>query len=192
MKPITRNKSGFFVFAILTAGLLAGGVSSRGASTTFGINADGIKEVSSMGVPNGDPDGSAIGTLLLDSGTGGTTGFAVFNLTLANLATPFSLHHIHTGVAGVNGSPIIDFGAPESIRSGNTLAGTISGLSSASINTVLANPSGFYYNLHNTPFPSGAVRDQLVPVPEPSTICLGVIAAAMAAGAMWRRSHKRS
>ena len=55
------------------------------ASATFNIHADGIQEVSATGTPNGDPDGSAVGTLTLDSGTGGTTGQAIFNIVFSNV-----------------------------------------------------------------------------------------------------------
>src|SRR6185503_15269634 len=95
MKPITKLQQGFLFSAVLSAGLLAGALQTQGASMTFAINADGIKEVNSSGNPAGDPDGSAIGTIRIDDGTGGTTGFAVFNLSLANLDFPFSAHHFH-------------------------------------------------------------------------------------------------
>jgi hypothetical protein len=50
------------------------------------------------------------------------------------------------------------------------LSGTISNLSATTITSILANPPGFYYNMHNGAFPGGAVRAQLVP--EPSAMVL--------------------
>jgi hypothetical protein len=123
---------------------------------------------------------------------GETTGFATFNLTLANIdMSNFTGHHVHPGVATTTGGILLSFGDPDTFLSGNVLSGTVSGLSSTSIDSVFANSTAFYYNLHNGQFPGGAVRDQLVPVPEPSTVCLGIVAAAMA-GLMWRRSQKRA
>lgn len=153
--------------------------SVHAATMIFNINANGAKEVTLGGVPNqGDPNGFAIGTLTLDNGTGlGTTGSATFNLIIGNL-DPLSAHHIHTGIATTTGSPLIDFGNPNSILTGTATSGTLSGiisnLSATSITSILANPSGFYYNLHTSGFGGGAVRDQ---VPEPGTaslLCIGI------------------
>jgi len=168
---------------------------------TFNINANGTKEVNSSGVPVGDTDGFATGTLTLDDGTGGSTGFAVFNLTYGNLAVPFSAHHIHQAPPTTTGGIFLYFNSssstsPEPLRTGDatsgTIQGTVTGMNSTAIDAIFANPGAFYYNLHNGPFPGGAVRDQLTPVPEPSTIALGVVATAMAAVLMRRRSQKKA
>lgn len=137
-----------------------------GATATFNINANGAKEVTSTGTPNqGDVDGTAIGTITFDNGTGsGNTGSAIINLTLTNLDTgtiDLTGHHIHQAPSTTTGPIVIDFGDPDTIRSGNTLSGTITGLPAATITSLMANSSGFYYNLHNAQFTGGAVRDQL-------------------------------
>ena len=147
---------------------------------TFNIAANGQEEVNGSGVPNqGDLDGSANGTLTLNNGTGaGNSGSATFSLTIANVdLTTLSGHHIHQAPAGSNGPIVVDFGDPDTIRSGNILSGTISNLPAATITNIFANPSGFYYNLHNGGFPGGAVRDQLVPIPEPGSLSLLAFAA---------------
>jgi hypothetical protein len=171
-----------------TAAVLAGATTARADTQTFVINANGAKEVNAAGVPNqGDPDGTAIGTLLLDSGTGvGSTGFATFSITMTNIdLTTLSGHHIHQAATTTTGPIVIDFGDPDTIRTGNLLTGTITGLPAPTIAAALATPSNFYYNLHNGSFPSGAVRDQLTPVPEPGTLLL---AGSAAAGFVaWRR-----
>jgi hypothetical protein len=160
--------------AIAAVTLLVSAASTPAATMLFNISANGAKEVTSGGVPNqGDPDGTAIGTLTLDNGTGsGTTGSATFSITLTNIdLTTLSGHHIHTGAATTTGSVLIDFGDPDNIRSGSVLSGTISNLSAANLSTIFANPTNFYYNIHNGAFPGGAVRDQLS-VPEPTAAAL--------------------
>lgn len=147
------------------------------ATTTFSINANGAKEVTSSGTPNqGDLDGTAVGTIRFDNGTGaGTTGSATINLTLTNLdvaTIDLTGHHIHQAPSTTTGPIVIDFGDPDTIRSGNTLSGTITGLPAATITALMSNPSGFYYNLHNAQFTGGAVRDQLVAAPGPGAIVI--------------------
>ena len=170
--------------AAASACLLAASASvGLGEVRTFDITANGAQEVNSAGVPNqGDPDGSALGTITLDNGTGsGSTGSAMFNLNIANIDGTLSGHHIHQAPSTTTGPIVIDFGNPNTILTGTptsgTLSGTITGLPAAN---VFAGPTGFYYNLHSTPqFPGGAVRDQ---IPEPASLALlGVFAVGMLA-----------
>ena len=150
------------------------------AETTYTIFADGESEVTAAGVPNqGDLDGSAIGTITLNNGTGaGSTGSATINLTVALIDGTFNGHHIHQAPATTTGPIVLDFGNPATILTGTptagTLSGTITGLSATTITNIFNSPTGFYYNLHTTPnFPGGAVRHQL---PEPASVVLFALA----------------
>jgi hypothetical protein len=150
------------------------------AVTTYDVTMTGAKELPSPG----DPDAIVTGTLSLNNGTGsGTTGSATVSLTMSNLDFPLTLWHIHTGGPTQSGAPFIDFGNPETFRSGNILSGTITNLSAANITTVQANPNAFYFNIHNVPFGGGAVRDQ---VPEPSGLAVCGLA-----GLLLARRHRR-
>jgi hypothetical protein len=160
---------------------------ARAASVTYNINATGAAEVTAGGTPNqGDPDGSAVGTVTLDNGTGsGNTGFATLQLTLTNIdLTNLTGNHIHNAPANTTGAIVLDFGDPDTIRTNNILSGTINGLSSATIDNVFANPTNFYYNIHNSTFPGGAVRSQL---PEPGALSL----LALGGLALLRRGRSR-
>ena len=68
-------------------------------------------------------------------------------------ATPTSAH-IHVGVAGVPGDVVVPLGTSFS-RNGCTTA------TKAVIDAILANPKGYYVNVHNASYPGGAVRGQL-------------------------------
>lgn len=167
------------VILAFVCGIAACAGRAGAASGTFPINANGAKEVSSSGVPNqGDVDGTAIGTIFFDNGTGaGNTGSAVINLTLSNLdvgVIDLTGHHIHQAPSTTTGPIVIDFGDPDTIRSGSILSGTITGLPAATITSLLGSPTGFYYNLHNAQFPGGAVRSQL---PEPASVGAILLAA---------------
>jgi hypothetical protein len=76
----------------------------------------------------------------------GTTGSATFNITLSNLdLSDLQGHHIHNAISSTNGPIVIDFGDPDSIRSGSILSGTLNNLPAATITNVFANPTSFYY-----------------------------------------------
>src|SRR5688572_17755124 len=193
----TAMSKGTIPFAVAAAFAVASLTVCRAfaAETTYTIFADGESEVTAAGVPNqGDLDGSAIGTITLNNGTGaGSTGSATINLTVALIDGTFSGHHIHQAPATTTGSIVVDFGNPSTILTGTptagTLSGTITGLPAATITTIFGNPAGFYYNLHSTPnFPGGAVRDQLTVVPEPGTTALFI---AGACGMVIRRLRRR-
>jgi MYXO-CTERM domain-containing protein len=176
------------LFASIVALLLCAAFAPRAHATaiTYSIFGTGIAEVNAAGVPNqGDLDGTSVGTLLLDNGTGsGTTGFATLQITLNNVdLTTLSGHHVHQAPATTTGSIVLDFGDPDTIRVGNVLSGTITGLPAATITNVFATPTNFYYNVHNGAFPAGAVRSQL---PEPGAA--GVIGLAALAALRRRRT----
>lgn len=78
------------------------------------------------------------------------------------------LAHIHRGGLGVNGPVVIDFAltATPTTAGGNlhiesqfevTAANTL-----AVLDEILANPGGFYFNVHSAANPGGVVRGQLV------------------------------
>jgi hypothetical protein len=154
------------------AALFTGASIAGAAPVTFNVNMTGQKEVTAGGVPNqGDLNGSAIGTIILDAGSGGSTATFSFNLALSGLATPpVTDFHIHTGAATTAGGVLIPFGVSGSdILTQTQFSGSRTGLNSANMSAVLANPAGFYVNIHNGEFPSGAVRDQ---VPEPTGLAV--------------------
>jgi hypothetical protein len=74
--------------------------------------------------------------------------------------------HIHKAAAGVNGPIHWDF-----LEAGNPVAsisdqpsqlrGVARARAAAVLADLLANPSGYYVNVHSTAFPGGAVRGQL-------------------------------
>lgn len=75
--------------------------------------------------------------------------------------------HIHSGAAGVVGPPVvalpISLAAPIVTPTGGVLL-TISNVAVTAdvASAILANPAGFYFNLHSALNPAGVVRGQLV------------------------------
>ncbi len=105
-----------------------------------------------------DPDGVGFAVITLDQGTGTIT----FTAFAQNIATP-TASHIHRGAAGVTGPVIIPFNLP---FTGGVSSGTLTGIASSFMAEIVANPPGYYFNIHNGDFPGGAIRGQLRPAPE--------------------------
>lgn len=74
-----------------------------------------------------------------------------WELTWSAIAAP-TVAHIHVGDSTTAGPPVVTL---EPIASG--CASADDALTSA----ILANPAGYYVNIHNVDFPAGAVRGQL-------------------------------
>ena len=91
-----------------------------------------------------------------------------YGFTVDNTDAP-TVVHIHKGVAGQNGAPVIAFANVPKDAQGQPAGdpGTSSGCKTLTTPEELAalkelrNPRGFYVNMHTAAFPNGAVRGQL-------------------------------
>jgi hypothetical protein len=119
----------------------------------LGATLNGANEVNSAGVPNqGDLDGTGAATVTLNEGQGQVC----WEITVANIVTP-TRGHIHRAPAGQNGPIVVEFfetGQPVALSGCRTV-------DAALIRAIRQGPQGFYVNVHNSPFPAGAVRGQL-------------------------------
>jgi hypothetical protein len=103
-------------------------------------------------VPPADPADSGFGAATLDP----VTGEVCFALTLFTIdPSEVILAHIHEAEAGVNGPVVVDFDFPS-----NGLTNCVSA-DPGVVADIIADPAGYYYNVHTTDFPGGAVRGQL-------------------------------
>jgi len=71
--------------------------------------------------------------------------------------TEVTAAHIHKGAAGANGPPVVPF-------SGVDATGASKGCAPASADVakdIVANPAGYYVNVHTKAAPGGAIRGQL-------------------------------
>jgi hypothetical protein len=71
--------------------------------------------------------------------------------------------HIHRGAEGTNGPVEVNLAWPQDGQAADCLtegeAGK--GLDPGEVQAILADPQGYYVNVHNTEYPNGAVRGQL-------------------------------
>jgi CHRD domain len=109
-----------------------------------------LKGVSEAGV-KGDPNGSGLAVVHLSTAKG--TACWQFS-AVKNIAKPLQAH-IHKGSKGVSGPIVIPFGksykAKGCVRASKSI-----------IEKIETNPSAYYVNIHNSQYPAGAIRGQLV------------------------------
>jgi CHRD domain len=95
-----------------------------------------------------------------------------FDLTISGCptSTMVTLFHIHKQVAGQNGSVVIDSGQKATSPIALTTGGTTSPVTMinntvdpALATDIIANPSGYYFNVHSQLHGGGFIRDQLKP-----------------------------
>ncbi len=117
-----------------------------------------------------DPESSATGTATVTFVTAkdasgnitSATATAVVTLSGFPAGSTITLAHIHTGAAGVAGGVLIPF-PPGTITPANgTFTWTASPAPTADqVNSILANPAGFYFNVHTALHGGGVMRAQL-------------------------------
>ena len=118
--------------------------------------------------PITNADRNAFGSAIVTLDTVAHT--ARFDFTLNQVASPqIILAHIHEGPAGVNGpirvDSLISPASPLTVVNGSVVFSR-SGLTVPTDvqDRLLANPAGFYFNVHSTLNPGGVARGQLVRV----------------------------
>lgn len=141
----TRRQGGLSVFAAACAGLLLACGQAAGEETVF--------DISMSGGNGGDPDGSAQGTLTIDS----TSGEIRWELSYSGIDEPTAMH-IHQGAAGESGGVVV----PLTVETSGP--GRLAGSTTAEqgvIAEILAAPDRYYVNVHNAEHRPGAIRGQL-------------------------------
>jgi hypothetical protein len=141
------RKRGIAISAIALLGVLVltGTVLAKGAPLSATLT--GAAEVPGPG----DPDGEGTAAITVNPGQGEVC----FELAVSDIA-PATAAHIHVGPVGVAGPVVVGLAPPTS--------GMSSGCSAVDRELALAivqDPGGYYVNVHNAPFPAGAVRGQL-------------------------------
>ena len=149
---------------LMATGLLLGVVAPVAAApTTLSAVLSGLAEV-----PPADPDGTGTATVTVDP----EVGTLCYSVSTSNIVTPIAAAHIHEGAAGTAPASNIrvtftaaaadadgvfsgcatnpgDYNVPAGVTIQQFLTGLV------------ANPSNYYVNVHNSIYPGGAVRGQL-------------------------------
>lgn len=99
----------------------------------------------------GDPDGTGTASLRINPGQGEIC----YTLTVAKIEASTAAH-IHRAPPTSAGPVVVPLNPPTNGRSSGCAP-----VSRALAMELIQNPEAFYVNVHNTPFPAGAVRGQL-------------------------------
>ncbi|TXH18322.1 MAG: CHRD domain-containing protein [Gammaproteobacteria bacterium] len=99
----------------------------------------------------GDTDGSGAFAAEIDPDSGDLC----YTLTVKNIA-PATMAHIHKGAAGSDGDVVVTLNVT------GTDGDECSAVQHELAKEIVANPAGYYVNVHNADFPKGAIRGQLV------------------------------
>ncbi|RMF20306.1 MAG: CHRD domain-containing protein [Cyanobacteria bacterium J083] len=186
--------------SVITLGSFNFLASSVQAATIFQATLEGSQEVPPVTT---SASGSAL--LSLDKTTNlfdiqiDVTGISVTELL--GVGANSSPLHIHLAPAGSNGNIIVDLGflgTPVPTSTGfsftlpNTLFGGTQGNLTSDVATNVASllAGDTYINIHTNAFPSGELRGQLTPVPEPTAILSLLTLGAI--GGWLRRKDKKT
>jgi hypothetical protein len=122
------------------------------SSTVLEARLTGEAEVPGPGDPNG------VGSARIRLGERRVC----FTLRWRRIAPPTAAH-IHVGPAGVAGPVVVPlFAAPGGLPPElSGVSGCVTGVDPALIRAIRQHPRQYYVNIHNAPFPDGAIRGQL-------------------------------
>ncbi|MEU8952314.1 CHRD domain-containing protein [Streptomyces sp. NPDC048489] len=132
---------------------------NEAGATFFGSVLNGTNEVPVAGGPaTGDKDGHALGLMRIQ---GNKVSYA---FAFTGIDTP-TLGHLHKGPKGVNGDVKIPFFMKKLADGNKFTLGTVTVNDQSLLDSIKADPAGFYFNLHTAEFPGGATRGQAYKIP---------------------------
>jgi hypothetical protein len=127
-------------------------------------------EVPPVTGPEATGSGTAVITLNLTRDSSGNIATATADFSVALSAfpanTPVNAAHIHPGVAGQNGPPLVDTGlTPGQVvltNGSGSFTRTAVAVTATDAQAMINSPSSYYFNVHSTLNPAGFARGQLV------------------------------
>lgn len=102
-------------------------------------------------VPPGDPDGTGKFAVWVDP----AKGRVCYSLSTSGISTP-TMAHIHRGAVKTAGPVAVPLTTPV-----HDLTDTCTPVAAALAKEIVADPAGFYVNVHTKDHPAGAIRAQL-------------------------------
>jgi CHRD domain len=144
---------GFLITCVVLSLSLVAAAGPAAAERMPGSDAGGAPLIAALTGP-GNQSGTA--TLTVNPGQQEVC----FHITIASINAPVFAAHIHIGGAGVNGPIVVPFFLFKPPTTQTDFSACVPG-SRDVLTAILANPSGYYVNVHTTLSPGGAIRGQL-------------------------------
>ena len=143
------------VLSAVAAVVTATGALADPKTATFTIQLSGAAEV--CPTAPGTCGGPGTGTATIEIDRNART--LCYGITTQNVALPLAAAHIHAAPVGEAGLVVVPlFTQPVNAA---TVAACLTGLDKNLLKDIIRNPADYYVNVHNAPFPNGAVRGQL-------------------------------
>jgi hypothetical protein len=143
--------------ALLLAALVALAIAGPASAAKLGGADQGGRQLTTtltgeQEVPEpGDPDGIGFATVTVNPGQG----VLCYELSVSGIA-PAEAAHIHEAPFGEAGGVVVTLEAPTDGFSGGCID-----VGRELAKDILKNPADYYINVHNDPYPNGALRGQL-------------------------------
>ena len=170
------------VLALLASLILAAGVTAAETRLSADLTNAGA----------GDADGTGSASITVDA----ATGEVCWDLTVENIAD-VTASHLHEGATGVDGGVVV----PLDVDGFSGASDGCVDASDADLDAIVADPAGFYVNIHTEDYPAGAIRGQLA-LASPDTAmaqpassswaALGLVFVALAAFLAMRTARRRA
>lgn len=147
---MTRGRVMLVLAVALAAAVVLAPVSSAATKSLYAFM-DGELETT-----RGDADGHARIGIRFDR----PRGRVCFDLRKFKLETPTAAH-IHRGRKGKDGPIVVTFFKTPTGAGRGKITGCVDRVARTTIDRILADPAGYYANVHTETYPAGSVRGQL-------------------------------
>jgi hypothetical protein len=148
VSSIHRRNTAVICSALAILALGAAPAAADDGGRPFTTTLTGRAEVNAQGVPNqGDPDGVGTATLRINPGQGEVC----WTITVSGVE-PITAAHIHLGPPTAPGPVVVPL---------NPYTGGCTDVDRALALAIIQDPGAYYVNVHNIPYPAGALRGQL-------------------------------
>ncbi|MCW1430026.1 CHRD domain-containing protein [Novosphingobium sp. JCM 18896] len=124
-------------------------IAAAAATPLAAAQAASVKLTSTLSGAGADTDGTGAFAAEVDADAGDFC----YTLTVAKIAKP-TMAHVHTGAAGTNGPPVVTVDVTGTTDECVAVEPDV-------LKAIVANPAGYYVNVHTADFPAGAIRGQL-------------------------------